>query len=434
MERSFKVGVGREIITPPLGTALYGYPKVRYAEGVHDDLHVTAFAFASATEQMIMISADICAHGFEEALALRKLVSKETGVPVSNITFSTIHTHSGPCTRESTGWGSRNDEYIENILNPMTVKAAKDAFSSMRDAVMGIGTTESLVGINRREKTIDGEIILGQNPWGIINKEMTVISFKDLDGNGIGTMIHYGAHCTSAGANTEVTRDWAGGMCDILETECGMPVAFFCGATGDTGPRLTNGRTTGNIKLTEALGSLAGIDAVRAYKNIREYVSPDIAIHTDKVRLPFEPLMPYEEAKAKLEELGDVTNAVGSPKKAASKYRAVMDVYEKNLPISDALEYEVCAISLGSLAFVTFPFEVFSEITIRIAHHSPHAHTLSLNNTNGSLAYFPTQSEMPLGGYEVFMFNHFQTQNLPADSDTAAVKEYVRILNELKNK
>lgn len=434
MQQFFKVGVGREVITPPLGTALYGYPNVRYAESVHDELYVTAFSFCSETVRAIMIIGDICAHGSEEAGLLRNLVSEETGVPAANITFSATHTHSGPCTRQSAGWGVRNDEYIENILNPMTVKAAKAAVENMREAVMGVGTTESLVGINRREKTIDGQIILGQNPWGIINKEMTVIAFKDTDGNGIGALVNYGAHCTSAGANTEITRDWAGGMCDILEAECKMPVAFIPGVTGDTGPRLTNGKTTGNIKLTEALGSLAGIDAVRAYKSIGEYSSPRFAVHTDKVRLPFLPLMPYDEAKAKLEALGDVTNAVGSPKKAAGKYRDVMDIYEKNLPVNDALEYDVCTLSLGSVAFAPFPFEVFSEIAVRIAHHSPFAHTLIVNNTNGALAYFPTKSEIPLGGYEVFMFEHFQTQNLPADSDTVAVKEYVRILNNLKNK
>ena len=434
MKSSFKVGVGREVITPPLGTALYGYPNVRYATSVHDDLNVTAFAFSSGDECAIMITADICTFGREEAVALKGLVSEATGVATDRITLSAIHTHSGPCTRSSVGWGERNDAYINNILNPQTVKAAKSAVANMREAVMGVGSTESLAGINRREKTIDGQVILGQNPWGIINKEMTVIAFKDTEGNGIGAMVNYGAHCTSAGANTEITRDWAGGMCDILERECGMPVAFFAGATGDTGPRNPNGKTVGDIKQTEAVGALAGTDAVRAYKSIREYTTPSFAVHKDTVRLPFEPLMPYEEAKAKLEALGDVTNAVGTPKKAAGKYRAVMDIYEQNLSYKDALEYEVITVSLGSVAFAPFPFEVFSEIAIRIAHHSPFARTLILNNTDGALAYFPTKSEIPLGGYEVFMFNHFQTQNLTEDSDTVAVKEYVRILNNLKNK
>ena len=434
MKGIFKVGVGREVVTPPLGTLLFGYPNVRAAEGVHDDLNVTAFAFEEGETKAIMITADICSHGEEETDRIRRLISDATGVPCQNITFSSIHTHSGPCTRKSVGWGEKNVEYVENILHPMTLKAAVYAVENMREAVMGIGTVDSEVGINRRQKTIDGEVILGQNPWGIFNKQMTVISFKDTSGEGIGCMVHYGAHCTSAGPNREITRDWAGGMCDVLERECGMPVAFFSGPSGDTGPRLPNGKTTGNIKQTEVLGALAGIDAVKAYKSIKEYTVPEFSIAIDKVRLSFEPLMSYEEAKAKLEKLGDTENLVGSPKKAAGKYRDVMDVYEKGLEHQDAMEYQVPIIALGSVAFTPFPFEVFSEIAIRIAHHSPFKYTLTLNNTNGAFAYFPTKSEIPLGGYEVFMFNHFQVYTPITDADTEAVKQYVRILTDLKNK
>ena len=41
-----------------------------------------------------------------------------------------------------------------------------------------------------------------------------------------------------------------------------MISTFFAGPSGDTGPRLSNGLTTGNIKLMEKLGEIAGNDAV----------------------------------------------------------------------------------------------------------------------------------------------------------------------------
>ena len=44
MKNQFKIGVGREIISPPLGTLLYGYPRKRPASRVHDDLCVSAIA------------------------------------------------------------------------------------------------------------------------------------------------------------------------------------------------------------------------------------------------------------------------------------------------------------------------------------------------------------------------------------------------------
>ena len=75
METKFRVGVAREIITPPLGTVLYGYPDQRRATSIHDDLKLTAFAFESDNERLIMITADICAHGTDEVASLKKKIS-----------------------------------------------------------------------------------------------------------------------------------------------------------------------------------------------------------------------------------------------------------------------------------------------------------------------------------------------------------------------
>ena len=61
------VGVGQEIITPPLGTMMMGYSPMRPALSVHDDLHVTAFAFQSGDTQVLLLSADLCNIAFPQA-------------------------------------------------------------------------------------------------------------------------------------------------------------------------------------------------------------------------------------------------------------------------------------------------------------------------------------------------------------------------------
>ena len=185
----------------------------------------------------------------------------------------------------------------------------------------------------------------------------------------------------------------------------------------------------------EELGALAGRDAVRIYKEISEYIEPKFNIITDTLRIPFEPLMKYEKAREALDELlkkAPYEELFGRDKKAAKKYMDVIAHYDNDLPDEDAMLCEVTAIALGDLVFCPFPFEVFGEIALRIARHSPYKRTLVLNNTNGSHAYFPTQSELAIGGYEVLMFGWFQSYTPVANSDTVAVNEYVRILNLLK--
>ena len=113
------------------------------------------------------------------------------------------------------------------------------------------------MGVNRREIRANNKIDFGQNPWGCFNPRMTVISFKNDEGNVVANIIHYGAHCTAAGRNTEISRDWAGVMVDSLEKESGGITAFFNGAEGDVGPRLSNGGTTGDMSHVKETGEIA---------------------------------------------------------------------------------------------------------------------------------------------------------------------------------
>ena len=88
MDKKFKIGSGRRIITPTLGTLLYGYTNERPSSKINDDLTVNAIAFEQNGVIGITISADICIVSKEITDNIRNLVSKETGVPFENICFS----------------------------------------------------------------------------------------------------------------------------------------------------------------------------------------------------------------------------------------------------------------------------------------------------------------------------------------------------------
>ena len=122
-------------------------------------------------------------------------------------------------------------------------------------------------------------------------------------------MIHCAAHCTASGNNTEITRDWAGPMIDRLEKESGAITLFFNGLCGDLSPRIPNGRATGDISQAMEVGALAGLDAVRAYKDIRSFRDEEVSVATGVVRLPHAPLIPLEEAQRELAKLESAEQA-----------------------------------------------------------------------------------------------------------------------------
>ena len=268
-------GVAREIITPEVGGFLFGYNDHTRSHTVHDDLTVTALILRSEETETLLLSATVCLVHENLVEEVRKKAGAAAGIPPEHVILSATHTHSGPCTTiysQFTSFGTLDREYCDSIFIPKCVEAAKVAASSVKPAKVGVGTTESHAGISRRQLLRDNTVILGQNPWDPYDSTMTVVSLVGFeDGKAIANLVHIGVHCTAAGNNHDITRDWAGVMVDRLEAESGAITLFVNGTQGDVAPRMANGGSTGDLQHAMEVGGLAGIDAVRAYKTIRTF-------------------------------------------------------------------------------------------------------------------------------------------------------------------
>jgi neutral ceramidase len=436
MKTKLYIGAGRAVITPPLGTILYGYAPGRSAESVNDDLTITCIAARSENITILLLSATLCLLSDSVSLRIRELVSEATDIPVANVILSATHTHSGPNTVSTSGWGAIDNEYIDKFVKPGAVKAAKDAANSLCPAKLGIGTTQSDVGVNRRQFDRDGNIFLGQCPWGIYDPQMTVLSFKGEDGKIIVNLIHYCAHGTGSGCNPEVTRDWSGPMIDRLEEQTGGMTVFFNGAEGDIAPRVSNGNSAGNLKLALELGGKASIDAVRAWHSITDWSNAMVGVINEDIKLPYDPLPSEETAKAEIERIGDIDKLPVNQHKyelinELQRWNSILAEYSSSKILKTDLVLNQSIVYIGPVAFVPFPFEVFVEITLRIRAFSPYPYTLCLSNTNGSYSYFPSQDQICRGGYEVWMFKCANAYKLRDDADNYSVTENLRMLDKL---
>ena len=403
---SLLLGIAREFITPKIGCTLYGYRPDIYSVSVEDDLTATAFYFKNSGKEVLLISVALGSVNTELSDLLRRDISKNTGIPFDSVIISAIHTHSAPNLSGNYGWGDVDREYFDDIFYPALIKVAADAIANTQEAEMGIGTGNSDIGINRRELRKDGSIALGQNPWGCYNPQMTVITFRDTRSKKpIANIVHYGMHATCAGANTEISRDWPGVMCDVLEKESGAVTAFFNGPEGDVGPRLTNGETTGNgnIAYIYETGYKAAADALKIYKTIKVFDrDPALKVMKGEMYIPLEKRCSIDYAQAMLKKYeGETVNLEGAKKRY---YENVLDSYEKGFVEKEAMGLSYVLFSLGDIAVVTSPYEVFSEIGLRISKFSPFPYTLLTVETNGMEDYFVTETEICRGGYEIDMF------------------------------
>ena len=429
-ERLF-AGAGSAVITPPLGTHLMGYAPTRPAESVGDDLTADAIALSYAEKTVLLVSVHVGVIENFKFDFIRGLVCEATGVPRECVIVCTTHTHSAPCTATVHGWSEVDLGYFSSILEPAIVSAAKQAVDAQTPVKTGIGVVQSDVAVCRRQLGRDGKITLGQNPWAPYDPNMTVISFRDDCGRTVANIIHYSAHATGSGRNPEITRDWPGPMIDALTAQTGAVTAFFNGAIGDTGPRLSNGCTTGDYRLAMELGARAGIDAVRAWRSIKDYADLDLDFVTGEISLPNEPLPPEEELREALKRYPEPEKLTGMPRAEYVSLRNMLAEYESGEPLKTRFTYDQTVVRLGPAMFVPFRHEIFVEIALRLRDYSPYQYTLSLTNANGSCAYFPSRDQLCRGGYEIEARKLINTYILAPDADEAVITQNLELIESL---
>ena len=428
----FLMGMSKEDITPELGSLLYGYPRERRAQRVIDPLAVGAVALKQGDEIVLLFGVDICAVNLDICTYIREEISKATGVKTANIMYSCIHTHSGPVTRNSVGWGTADMDYINGTLIPKSIKAANDALSSMVPALMAVGKIHSDLGMNRRQIK-DGEVILGQNPDLPYDPNMTVVTFKSLDGKNLGSIAHYAAHPTVAGSNLSITRDWPSQMIDKLAEVTGAPCMYINGAEGNLGPRLSNGRTTADESYLAEIGEWAARDALKALEAATDFKAPTLKIHAEWIKFPYTTLPPIEEVEAEIESLGDPKDHVATQITRYAQLCKMRDILNSDSKMPEALDVLHTVIALDDFAMVPFPFEAFCEIALEIRERSPYKETILLGLTGGSYGYLPTLEQIPYGGYEIMSFHAASIPAFIDDLGAHLVNESVRLLNKLYN-
>ena len=435
MKNILKAGMCKEDITPQLGCLLYGYPRERRAVRVLDSLYVSAIALEQNNQTVLIMSVDVCCIDLECCDEIRLAIEQATGVKKGNILYATIHTHSGPVTHTSAGWGEADMKYIRETLIPCSIKAAKQAISLMCPAVMGVGSIESMAGINRREIDSEGRVILGQNPQGPYDPTMTVITFRKLDGDNIGSIIHFAMHPTSAGSNDSITRDWPSYMVDRLEQVTGAPCMYLNGAEGDVGPRLSNGFTWGLVEEdAKEIGLIAAEDAVKAYNAIREYQKPELSVIYGDMLFTFVQPPSLEDVEREIDAMGDPDKLRDAENLQYAQLQKMRDMYLSGTDFPKGLKIEQTVVALGNLAMVPVPFEAFCNVALSIREQSSFSTTLIVGMTGGDIGYLPTQDQIPYGGYEVDSFHSMGVVSLVDYADKEMVTQSVKLLEKLNKK
>lgn len=424
-----QAGIARRDITPPLGTTLFGYPTVRVGHVVADGLAATALVLRSDETSAAIVSVDWGQIDEQETAVLRNLIAEKTCIPPHNITFCASHTHSSPATVNCWGWAVKDFNYLESA-RVQILAAIVEAEQALQPVRVGIGVTETDTGINRREVTPSGDLILGFNEWGPRDRDLTVIRFEGESGP-VAQIVHLSAHPTARGLDPDISRDWPGVMIDRVETVTQTPVLFINGSFGDVAPRTTIGGSVGDgAPAALEVGLLAARDAVRAFRNIKEYRDFTLeTLHCD-FELPLAPPPTLEEALDQLaERSSDDKYADGEAGFQWNYWNAVREARVGELKTQRIFSQVVT--SLGPVAIVPFAGEIFSEIALRLKKASPFAHTLCAGLANGGQGYYVTREARGRGGFEVTVARAYSAYLFVDNIDDILIENNLKLLQQL---
>ena len=414
---NLSVGYGRADISPTEPTPLrgYGYSSGRMSDNIQDPLYASCIALTDTSDNTVLLFTLDLTNSYTEAIdAARKWVSMETGVPFDAIMVSATHNHSAP-DLENTAEPSI-PRYIDSLKRWMA-QAAVAALTDRAPARVYITSTQTKnLNFVRRYQLQDGSYA-GDNFGNFKNapiachetqadSQLQLVCFhrensKDI----ILANFQTHPHRESSSTNTNVTADIIAPFREKMESTLNCHFAYFTGASGNINPvsRIEEENVTANyIEQGHALADYA-LDAYATFQEIpTTSVKITKSIHKARVdhtysawgRTAVDAIKYYMEHG----ELGVFKQLI--------QYSGIKNVYQLNaVGIRSTMPYEyeipIYGVSLGDLAFVTVPFEMFDTNGMQIKEGSPFSMTFVLTCANNNLSYLPSELAFKHGGYAV---------------------------------
>ena len=448
MADNLRVGFARANVTAPLGVHIAGYYQVRIADGVLDELEVSAVALENDGKRAVLFSLDHLGLAQVFLDPMRDEIAEKCNMAREAVYIHSTHSHTAPLTAKNHE-NPLTDEYAA-FLHHKIVDAAVMAFADLKPAKMGIGVGEAKnVAFIRRYRMKDGSAKTnpGVNnpdivaPIGETDERVNVIRF-DREGGETVVIANFGNHPDVVGG-TKLSADWPGMTRRFVEkcidnTKC----IFFNGAQGDVNHVNVHPKAGDfNDMFNDFDGCSRGYGHAR---HIARVVTGAVLSVYDKVEWLENTELRY------LQRIVDVDSNKADPKdlplahkyvelhKAGRDdeipYKAMMlttvvaaanrMVRLENGP--DTFPLLFTTISIGDVAFFGIPGEPFTGIGRGLKEAEGYKMVLPTCTTNAYMGYFPMKDSYDEGGYEA------GTSNFKAGTAERVIEEGLKILADLK--
>ena len=407
MSELLKIGYARKCITPEESVPLAGYGNsaARMSEKVINDLFTTCIAFADKENTVLLFSNDLLMSQESIFDPIRQAIADTLGFTIDQVLVSATHTHSGPDLRCD---HPAIDRYLPMLTQQM-VACAQEAVSDLKDATIAItNTTTKNMSYVRHYVLEDGTYkgvnlnVYNTTPIAYHSSEadqhMQLVKFMREGGKDV-IVANWQTHPHLTGfGKADVSSDMIGVMRQQMEEALDCQFVYFSGASGnltirsfDEKDNIFNDHISHGTELTRY--------ALEAAKNWTPVANGPVKLAsykaTEKINLPNDEL---------LETSKDVWNFFTTNKNYKesifyaeskgmhSQYQANFVLVRKRLHDegTTSKELPLYALSIGDVAFVTVPYEMFDTNGKYVRDFSPFKATIVATCANAYNSYIPS--------------------------------------------
>lgn len=418
-----KAGFASSDITPRLGVQLAGYGpyRNRAALKITAPLLARAMVVKEGKRSAVLLSLELCGLHRELSQRVRAAVASRIGCEEDDVFVSVTHTHSGPATGGTFGWGEPDGIYVET-LPTRAAEAAEKAVAALSDVDWRYADAPC-AGIAMNRETDKGgwmfdpiEVRLDPKfrPVRPQDTDPTVrVLAAYTDGKLRGVLHHFGCHAVVGSEQTfDVHGDFVGMASAKLEkAHPGATAIFLPGALGDINPPVCH-RPPAETKLGLKVLTQKYTDAIKAGLKAAAPIEVN-DFKSARHEAPFgRKLWKKKDVQSRIAEFEKIFAASGvtddtkvgkPPLHTNGLYMARLQGLRTILANYDgqkapAKPVNVQGLRIGPVALLGCGAEIFHALQAPIVAGSPHAHTWVVSIVGG-IGYAPDEAASKRSGY-----------------------------------
>jgi len=416
---TIEYGAAVRDITPPYPAWQHGYgARLHRSLGVAEPISLGCLALRSGSETVLFVTCDMIGIRTDVCQGLYELLEDEVGLSFPNVMFSCSHTHFAPAlhmtdfTSPDIAMVEPDPEYVADFRAKLA-EAAHEAMRNMRPAELQLARLAApQVLFNRRTvKRADGTVQTNYlypedpTPYDFSPVDPELCALRLVDETGVKAVLaNFGCHpVTGCGEKDDdnylVSADYPYYLRQAVSEHWGCPVFFTLGGAGDAVPVERRGNC--RQRIGEVLGHTITLaertfapDPSASVRAATESVQVNTIVKTDAAHAKEK----YEDARRQVLALSEETDGAAYSEARAEFARTMQEAFRARLYPENRHTIDVQFVQVGSMTFVGLPFEVLSELGLKMKEAC--AESVLVSCAGGYQGYLPLQYEYGRGGYE----------------------------------